>query len=393
MQIIRGSIHNYQKHYNIVFNDELLCLIVDKSDKYMKGSKLPDKAFAIIDDVGSACVLARCAPTEEIVDDVISVMARIPKAMLSNEDRTVLRDLPANLKKRVYGQDEACDIICKSIAKSRLGIREPNKPVSSMILAGRTGTGKTLTVQELGDILGLPLVKFDMSEYQQKETVSKLIGSSKGYSGYDEGGLLTTAIKKNPHCILLLDEIEKAHKDVYNTFLQVMDTAELTDNKGIKVDFRNVLLVMTSNLGVSELNKGSLGFCDSCVKDNQAVVIKAIKAEFSPEFFNRFDNVIVFNDLSPSNIQDITIHELKKIEARVAKIGVIIDFSPHAIEWLSTHGTNKEYGARILKRLLESSILDPLTDILLSEETGDILVDVAENKIILVSTEAAQAAG
>lgn len=364
VQILMGLKPYFEEHHKLKYTDQAIRAAAELSAKYMTDRKLPDKAIDVIDEAGARQMLF--APDKRLslidepeIEEVVAKMARIPPKSVSKSDTERLQKLGEDLRRVVYGQDEAIDQLAAAIKLARAGLREPEKPIGSYLFAGPTGVGKTEVAKQLGLIMGLELVRFDMSEYMERHTVSRLIGAPPGYVGFDQGGLLTDAIDQNPHCVLLLDEIEKAHPEIFNILLQVMDNGQLTDANGRKVDFRNVIIIMTTNAGASDAAKFAIGFAGGKKTDETEA---AIKRMFSPEFRNRLDATIQFAGLSPSIINRIVEKFVLQLEAQLADRGVTFELSEEATRWLGKRGFDDEMGARPLARIIQEHVKKPLAD-------------------------------
>ena len=362
-EILKGLQSVYEDHHGVKYSDEALDAAVTLSDQYLNEKHLPDKAIDLIDEAGAWKSLKaekdgrfgeELLITEKDLEKVVSVIAKIPEKSVSSNETDKLRDLDSALKKNLFGQDEAVDAVALAIRRSRAGFRQENKPIASFLFVGPTGVGKTELARLLASELGVSLHRIDMSEYQEKHTVSRLIGSPPGYVGYEEGGLLTDTIRKNPHAVLLLDEIEKAHPDVFNILLQMMDYATVTDNMGRKADFRHAVIIMTSNAGARDLGKSVIGFGDDMISGE--AVNSAVKNIFTPEFRNRLDKIINFNGLPDEVVQSIVRKELKSFEAQLTPKGVSLSISDDCINWLAEKGYSREYGARNISRLVDDKI-------------------------------------
>ena len=367
VEILRGLRTRFEEHHGIKYADDALSAAAELSARHINDRQLPDKAIDVIDEAGARL---RLKPLEDRVDtvttpmieDVVARIARIPPKNVSTSDRDVLRNLERNLKLVIYGQDPAIESLAASIKMSRSGLGDQRKPVGSFLFAGPTGVGKTEVTRQLAIALGVELIRFDMSEYMERHTVSRLIGAPPGYVGFDQGGLLTEAINKHPHSVLLLDEVEKAHPDVFNLLLQVMDHGTLTDNNGRKADFRHVIIVMTTNAGAFEMNRPSIGFTQ---QDHATDGMEAIRRLFSPEFRNRLDAIIQFNGLDPRTIQRVVDKLLVEVEAQLEQKGVQLHIDDVAREWLARKGYDPKMGARPMARVIQESIKRTLAEELL----------------------------
>ena len=367
VKILNGLKPYFEEHHNIKYTSQALQAAVDLSVKYLHDKKLPDKAIDVIDETGASQMLL--APSKrrktigvKEVEVTIATMARIPPKTVSKSDAMVLKNLERDLKRVVYGQDRALVALSSAIKLSRAGLRQPDKPIGCYLFSGPTGVGKTEVARQLADTMGVELLRFDMSEYMEKHAVSRLIGAPPGYVGFDQGGLLTDGVDQNPHCVLLLDEIEKAHPDIFNILLQVMDHGKLTDHNGKSVDFRNVILIMTSNAGAADLAKSPIGFNRS---DREGDDEEAINQTFSPEFRNRLDAIIPFAGLSTETIAKVVDKFIFELEAQLADRSVTIELTEEAKSWLAEKGYDAKYGARPLARVIQEHIKKPLAEELL----------------------------
>ena len=367
VKILQGLKTNYEKHHKVRYTPEAIRAAVELSAKYIHDRKLPDKAIDVIDEVGASRMLLpenkrRKTVTLKDVEEIVAKIARIPPKSVSADDKEVLRTLERDLKGMVFGQDKAIEALAAAIKLSRAGLRDAEKPIGNYLFAGPTGVGKTEVAKQLSKTLGIELVRFDMSEYMERHSVSRLIGAPPGYVGFDQGGLLTDSIDQHPHCVLLLDEIEKAHQDLYNILLQVMDHGKLTDHNGKTVDFRNVILIMTTNAGAADMAKPVIGFGrETRVGEDQ----EAIQRLFTPEFRNRLDAVISFAGLSQEIVARVVDKFVMQLEAQLADRNVTIELSSAAREWLSERGYDPLYGARPLARVIQEYIKKPLAEELL----------------------------
>jgi len=361
---------------------------VDLAARYINDRKLPDKAIDVIDEAGAAQMLVaeskrrKTIGTKDI-EAVVAKIARIPPKNVSKDDSEVLRDLEKSLKRVVFGQDDAIVALSSSIKLARAGLREPEKPIGNYLFAGPTGVGKTEVAKQLADTMGVELLRFDMSEYMEKHAVSRLIGAPPGYVGFDQGGLLTDGVDQHPHCVLLLDEIEKAHPDVFNILLQVMDHGKLTDHNGKQIDFRNVVLIMTSNAGAAEQAKAAIGFGDTKRTGEDTA---AVERTFSPEFRNRLDAVISFGSLPREVILKVVEKFVLQLEAQLMDRNVTIELTEPAANWLAKKGYDDKMGARPLARVIQEHIKKPLAEELLFGKLakgGSVRVEVKDGKIHL----------
>jgi ATP-dependent Clp protease ATP-binding subunit ClpA len=337
---------------------------VELSAKYITDRKLPDKAIDVIDEAGAGQMLLPEGRRKKVlgvkeIEAVVAKIARIPPKSVSKSDTESLRELEADLKRAVFGQDEALTQLSSAMKLARAGLRDPDKPIGSYLFSGPTGVGKTEAAKQLASTLGIEMIRFDMSEYMERHTVSRLIGAPPGYVGYDQGGQLTDAVDQHPHAVVLLDEIEKAHADVYNILLQVMDHGVLTDSNGKKVDFRNVILIMTTNAGASDAQRQSIGFGRDKVQGEEEAALKRL---FTPEFRNRLDAVVAFKPLTPEIIRQVVQKFVLQMEVQLADRNVTISLSDDAADWLAKNGFDELYGARPLARVIQEHIKKPLAD-------------------------------
>ncbi|MBP7823693.1 ATP-dependent Clp protease ATP-binding subunit ClpA [Pseudomonas fluvialis] len=371
--ILRGLKARFEEHHHIQYSDEALRAAAELAARYINDRHMPDKAIDVIDEAGAYQRLqpedkrAKCIDVAQ-VEDIVAKIARIPPKHVSSSDKELLRNLERDLRLTVFGQDEAIDSLATAIKLSRAGLKSPDKPVGSFLFAGPTGVGKTEVARQLAKSLGVELLRFDMSEYMERHTVSRLIGAPPGYVGFDQGGLLTEAISKQPHCVLLLDEIEKAHPEVFNLLLQVMDHGTLTDNNGRKADFRNVILVMTTNAGAETAARASMGFTQ---QDHSSDAMEVIKKGFTPEFRNRLDAIIQFGRLSHQVIKNIVDKFLVELQAQLEDKHVQLDVSEAARDWLAEHGYDPQMGARPMARLIQDKIKRPLAEEILFGELAE----------------------
>ncbi len=364
IKILKGLKTYYEDFHKLRYTNDAIRSAVELSAKYITDRKLPDKAIDIIDEAGAGqMLLPEGKRKKQIgikeVEAVVAKIARIPPKSVSKSDTEALKQLETDLKRAVYGQDDAIEQLSAAMKMARAGLRDANKPIGSYLFSGPTGTGKTETARQLAATLGIELLRFDMSEYMERHTVSRLIGAPPGYVGFDQGGLLTDAVDQHPHAVVLLDEIEKAHPDVYNILLQVMDNGQLTDSNGKKIDFRNVVLIMTTNAGASDAQRNSIGFGRGKAEDE---VEEALKRVFTPEFRNRLDAIVQFRGLTPEIIRQVVQKFVMQLEAQLADRHVTIETSDEATDWLAKNGFDELYGARPLARVIQESIKKPLAD-------------------------------
>lgn len=394
VKILRGLKTNYEKHHKVRYTDEAIRAAVELSAKYIHDRKLPDKAIDVIDEVGASRMLQpehkrRKTVTLRDVEEIVAKIARIPPKSVSADDKETLRNLERDLKSMVFGQDAAIDALAAAIKLSRAGLRDAEKPIGNYLFSGPTGVGKTEVARQLASTLGIELIRFDMSEYMERHSVSRLIGAPPGYVGFDQGGLLTDAIDQHPHAVLLLDEVEKAHPDLFNILLQVMDHGKLTDHNGKTVDFRNVILIMTTNAGAADLAKEAIGFGR---ENREGEDGDAIKRMFTPEFRNRLDAVIAFANLTPEIVGRVVEKFVMQLEAQLADRNVTIELSSAAKEWLAERGYDRLYGARPLARVIQEHIKKPLAEELLFGRLvkgGAVKVTMKDRKLDFEFIEAA----
>ena len=386
IKILNGLKSRYEAHHKVRFTGAALKTAVDLSARYINDRKLPDKAIDVIDEAAAAQNLVppsrrRQTIGQKEVEATVATMARIPSKHVSRDDKAVLASLEDDLKRMVFGQDQAITALASAIKLSRAGLRDAEKPVGNYLFSGPTGVGKTEVAKQLAEALGIKLMRFDMSEYMERHTVSRLIGAPPGYVGFDQGGLLTDAVDQTPHAVLLLDEIEKAHPDLFNILLQVMDHGKLTDNNGKSVDFRNVILIMTSNAGAQELSKAAIGFNRT---HNDGADIEAIEKIFTPEFRNRLDAIIPFAPLKHDVIRLVVDKFIMQLDAQLAERNVEIELTEAALNWLGERGYDEKYGARPLARVVQEHIKKPLADELLFgalTSGGLAVVDVVDGQL------------
>ena len=391
-EILKGLKSKFEDHHKLKYTAKALKGAAELSDKHITDRFLPDKAIDILDEAGASQRLLPDYKKKKTVgiadiESIVAKIARIPEKSVSASDKTQLADLASNLKMVVFGQDKAIDSLSTSIKLARAGLREGTKPIGSFLFAGPTGVGKTEVCKQLSRILGVELVRFDMSEYMERHTVSRLIGAPPGYVGFDQGGLLTDAVTKNPHSVVLLDEIEKAHPDVYNLLLQVMDHGTLTDNNGRKADFRNVILIMTTNAGAEAMSRASIGFS---MQDHQSDGMEAIKKMFAPEFRNRLDDIVQFGELSIEVIKTVVDKFLVQLQSQLDEKKVFLEVDEKARLWLAQNGYDPKMGARPMERVIQEKIKKPLAEEVLfgnlSKSGGTVKVTVDDNDQLEINT-------
>ena len=398
IKILMGIKSYFENYHKLRYTADAIKAAVELSAKYINDRKLPDKAIDVIDELGAGQMLLPESRRKKVVgvkdvEDVIAKIARIPSKAVSKNDTEALKTLEADLGRVVYGQDAAIHALASAIKLARAGLRQPEKPIGSYLFSGPTGVGKTEVAKQLAAVLGVEFLRFDMSEYMERHTVSRLIGAPPGYVGFDQGGLLTDGIDQHPHCVLLLDEIEKAHQDMYNILLQVMDHGKLTDHNGKKIDFRNVVLIMTTNAGASDAAKEAIGFGRG-KRDGEDE--EAIKKLFTPEFRNRLDAVIPFAPLSRGTIDKVVEKFVLELEAQLADRDVTFDLTPEATRWLGEKGYDDAFGARPLARVIQDNIKKPLADEILFGKLKDggtarILLNRETDKLAFEFISAAEA--
>jgi ATP-dependent Clp protease ATP-binding subunit ClpA len=373
LEILKGLRPHYEKHHGVTYTDAGLEAAVALSAKHLNDLHLPDKAIDVVDEAGAAQKLLPAQDRAQSigqpqVEQVVAKMARVPVQSVSTDDRRALATLDSELRTVIFGQDSAIDAVASAIKLSRSGLRSPDKPIGNFLFTGPTGVGKTELARQLGRILGVEFIRYDMSEYMEKHSVSRLIGAPPGYVGYEEGGLLIDAIRKSPHAVLLLDEIEKAHPDMYAILLQIMDHATLTDSHGRKADFRHVILIMTTNVGARDLSDRRMGFAET---GSGVSGRGALERAFTPEFRNRLDAIVSFNALGTAEIERVVDKQIDELRAMVAPKGVTIDLDPAARAWLAVKGFDRAFGARPMARLIERVIKKPLSEALLFGTLAD----------------------
>jgi ATP-dependent Clp protease ATP-binding subunit ClpA len=387
IKILQGLKPYYEEHHGVKYTDGAIKTAVELSDRYIGDRKLPDKAIDIIDEVGAAQMLVPAEKrkqkiTVKDIEGVVAAIARIPPKTVTKDDKKALKNLDRDLKTMVFDQDEAIGVLCDSIKLARAGLREPEKPIGCYLFSGPTGVGKTEVARQLSNTLGVELQRFDMSEYMERHAISRLIGTPPGYVGFDQGGLLTDAVDQHPHCVLLMDEIEKAHPDIFNILLQVMDYGKLTDNNGKTVDFRNVILIMTTNAGAQQLAKAPMGFeRDVRMDDDQ----EEIKRMFTPEFRNRLDAIVPFKALTQKTVKKVVDKFVIQLEGQLSDRNVSIQLSDEARDYLARVGYDPAMGARPLGRVIQEKVKRPLAEELLFGKLtkgGVVLIDFVDNELI-----------
>jgi ATP-dependent Clp protease ATP-binding subunit ClpA len=395
IQILQGLKRYYEEHHGVTYRDEAIVAAAELSAKHITDRFLPDKAIDVLDEAGAAVKLMPEAErsskeiTAHDIELIVASMAKIPAKSVSHADKTRLQNLDQELKAVIYGQDHAISQVVRAIKLSRSGLGNPTKPIGSFLFAGPTGVGKTELAKQLARVLGVHFLRFDMSEYMEKHTVSRLIGAPPGYVGFDQGGLLTDAINKTPYTVLVLDEIEKAHPDVFNILLQVMDHATLTDNNGKQADFRNVILIMTTNAGARELTNEDIGFraaAPTALRPGAGKAKGAIERTFSPEFRNRLDAWIQFNSLTLTDVERVVDKFVAELQEQLAEKHVIIELTPAARDWLAQQGFDRLYGARPMARLIQQKVKEPLAEEILFghlQDGGRAVVEVEDEDIVL----------
>ncbi len=387
IKILKGLKSYYEDFHKVKYTNEAVKVAVELSARYITDRKLPDKAIDIIDEAGASQMLLTESRRKKVlgvkeIEAVVAKIARIPPKSVSKTDAESLKQLEADLKGAVFGQDEAIVQLSSAMKMARAGLRDPHKPIGCYLFSGPTGTGKTETAKQLAQTLGIEMLRFDMSEYMERHTVSRLIGAPPGYVGHDQGGLLTDAVDQHPHAVVLLDEIEKAHPDVYNILLQVMDHGVLTDAVGKKVDFRNIILIMTTNAGAADAQRNTIGFGRGRAEDEEE---QAIKRVFTPEFRNRLDAVVAFKNLTPEIIRMVVQKFILQLEVQLADRHVTIETSDDAADWLAKNGFDELYGARPLARVIQEHIKKPLADEILFGKLvrgGHVRVELKDGKLV-----------
>lgn len=390
IEILQGILPSYENYHNVKYTREAVEAAVKLSNKFINDKYLPDKAIDIIDEAGAyisiegGSIEENQIIDERTIEEVISKACSIPKQTIENSELISLKNLESVLKRNIYGQDMAIEEVVRCIKMAKAGLNEENKPIASMLFVGPTGVGKTEVAKTLSENMGIDIVRFDMSEYSEKHSASKLIGSPPGYVGYEEGGLLTDAIRKKPHCVLLLDEIEKAHIDILDVLLQVMDYATLTDNQGRKADFKNVIIIMTSNAGARNIGKSLIGFGDRQVKGQ--VIMEEVKNIFSPEFRNRLDKIVVFNHIDKDMAINIVKKQLNNFKNKLSIKNIEVEFHEKCISYIVDKGISREFGAREILRVIDSELKPLLVDEILFgrlSKGGKIIVNISNDKFNL----------
>jgi ATP-dependent Clp protease ATP-binding subunit ClpA len=391
-KILKGLKSRFEDHHHLRYTDGALRAAAELSDRYITDRHLPDKAIDVIDEAGAAERLKSESKRKKSigvldVEKVVASIARIPAKSVNKDDKTVLSNLERNLKMTVFGQDEAIENIASAIKLARAGLKSADKPIGSFLFSGPTGVGKTEVTKQLSESLGIELLRFDMSEYMERHTASRLIGAPPGYVGFDQGGLLTDGVNRHPHCVLLLDEIEKAHPDVFNLLLQIMDHGTLTDNNGRKTDFRNVILILTSNAGAQEMGRRSVGFT---TQDNSTDGMEVINRTFTPEFRNRLDGIVQFNPLTQEVVLNVVDKFLVELQAQLDDKRVHLEVDQAAREWLAVEGYDPAMGARPMARLIQEKIKRPLADLILFgalAQGGSATLTVKDGQLELLQEE------
>jgi len=389
IKILKGVKPYFEEHHGVKYTADAIKSAVELSARYIHDRKLPDKAIDVIDEVGAAQMLVpeakrRKTMTAKEIEAVVAKIARIPPKTVTKDDAEALKDLESGLKRVVFGQDKAIDALASAIKLARAGLREPEKPIGSYLFTGPTGVGKTEVAKQLSEVLGVEMLRFDMSEYMEKHSVSRLIGAPPGYVGFDQGGLLTDGVDQHPHCVLLLDEMEKAHPDVYNVLLQVMDNGKLTDHGGKTTDFRNAIIIMTSNAGATEMEKNAIGFGRG---QREGEDMAAGGKMFSPEFRNRLDAVIPFGRLPKEVVLKVVEKFVLQLEGQLADRNVSFELTTPAAAWLADKGYDEKMGARPLGRVIQEHIKKPLAEELLFGKLakgGIVKVAVKQGKLDLI---------
>ena len=387
VDILNGIKAKYEKHHNVKYSQDIIELACTLSAKYIKDKYLPDKAIDVIDEAGAYVRLSAKNNSlikikDSTIKKIVSMISKIPVESLTLNDISKLKNLDTALKKEIFGQNAAIESVVNAVKFSKSGLRNEEKPIASLMFVGPTGVGKTEISKRLAEHLGIELIRFDMSEYQEKHSVSSLIGAPPGYVGYEEGGVLTDLVNKTPHCVLLLDEIEKAHKDILNVLLQVMDYGILTDNTGRKTNFRNVILIMTSNAGASQINKNYIGFDNK--KYSSDAIRYEIKNMFSPEFINRIDEVIIFNELNKETSEMIVKKAINDLNSKLKSKNVKLILTKKAYSYITDKGFSEEYGAREINRIIDRELKKLLVNELIFgrlNKGGNVTVDFLSGEL------------
>ncbi len=386
IDILKGLKKKYEDHHKVIYDDEALEAACRLSEKYINDRHLPDKAIDLIDEAAAFIRLTKKSKkkikiTQKEIEQTIAKLARIPEEKLEESEVTKLFRLEENLKLNIFGQNQAIETVVSSIKRARAGLNDANKPIASLLFVGRTGVGKTELAKQLSKNMDIPIIRYDMSEYQEKHSVAKLIGTAPGYVGFEQGGLLIDAVRKNPHAVLLLDEIEKAHSDIYNILLQIMDYATLTENSGRKADFRNIILIMTSNAGASDSTRNKVGF--GGVQYGESTIDNALKTTFSPEFRNRISRVVTFNPLTEEMAKDIVKDKLNKFLTLLLSKGIEVELSEEVLDFITKKAYSIVYGAREIERFIDKNIKDKFVDLILFGKKEKRILKVVENTIVI----------
>ncbi len=386
INILKGLKKKYEDHHKVIYDDEALEAACRLSEKYINDRHLPDKAIDLIDEAAAFIRLTKKSKkkikiTQKEIEQTIAKLARIPEEKLEESEVTKLFRLEENLKLNIFGQNQAIETVVSSIKRARAGLNDANKPIASLLFVGRTGVGKTELAKQLSKNMDIPIIRYDMSEYQEKHSVAKLIVTAPGYVGYEQGGLLIDAVRKNPHAVLLLDEIEKAHSDIYNILLQIMDYATLTENSGRKADFRNIILIMTSNAGASDSTRNKVGF--GGVQYGESTIDNALKTTFSPEFRNRISRVVTFNPLTEDMAKDIVKDKLNKFLTLLLAKGIEVELSEEVLDFITKKAYSIVYGAREIERFIDKNIKDKFVDLILFGKKEKRYLKVVENTIVI----------